>query len=151
MMDVTLTIHELRFAMYAGVDRYCRNRHAGRTGLWQQHHNDFTSDLWGSIGELVIAKATGTYWHGDQGIPDRGAPDVGPWHVRTTWRTNGRLILHPEDRDDEPYVLVAPRNLPTLTIPGWCYGHEGKHPDHWTDPGTGRPAYFVPATTLKPL
>jgi hypothetical protein len=129
------------------MDRYVRALADKRALEHGQRRDDFQLHVIGAWGEAVIAKATGIYWAGDLGAPDRGAPDVGRFHVRATLRPDGRLILHPDDHDDAPYVLVVPQRLPRFCIVGWCYGRDGKQAAYWEN-SNGRPAFFVPWSAL---
>jgi hypothetical protein len=113
--------------------------------------DDITAHIVGAWGELALAKQTGRYWAGDLGRPDRGAPDVGPFHVRTGTARDCRLILRDPDHDDGVFVLVVPAGLPRFRVVGCCYGWEGKDPAYLFGPN-GRPgAYFVPVEVLRPL
>lgn len=151
MTAVTLSWPELRFAAYKGIDRFVRNRAAQRTPLdGQSVDRALTDDVIGAIGECVIARHTATYWTGDLAVPDAGAPDVGPFHVRTSLRRDARLILHERDDDNGMFVLVVPAAFPTFRVVGWCYGRDGKQPEHWQT-STGRPCYFVPHEKLRPI
>ena len=152
-IDVRLTWPEVRHAAYIGIDRFAHARRAKRPVNHGAGVDDTMPDVLGAWGELALAKMTGTYWAGDLEKPDRGAPDVGPWHVRTASRTNDSLLLHPEDRDDEPFVLVSLVAIPVLRVMGWCLAADGKHERFWKNP-TGRPGrdcYFVPPMDLSPV
>jgi hypothetical protein len=48
------------------------------------------------------------------------------------------------------YVLVTIENQKTL-LHGWCYGEEAMQDKFWADPARGRPAYFVPQSTLREM
>jgi hypothetical protein len=88
------------------------------------------------------------YWSDDP-RPDYDG-DIGEGiQVRHTHRANGRLILHPEDRDDHVFYL-ARGTAPAFEIVGFISGERGKSQEFWADPGTGRPAYFIPDEHLIP-
>lgn len=151
MNDVRLSWSELRRAGHVGIDRYVRvlaARHS--TDAYVPDHPEWEAHVLGAWGECVVAKVTDCYWIGDLGRPDGGAGDVGSMHVRTAARSDRKLILHDDDVDDEPFILVVPLRLPQFRIVGWCYGREGKLPVYW-ETFTGRPAYFVPQDVLRPL
>jgi hypothetical protein len=59
------------------------------------------------------------------------------------------LILHPEDRDNDPFVLVQ-LHLPEALVIGWIMGRDGKRARYWTELQPGRPCFFVPARELRP-
>ena len=149
---VTLSIPELRHAAYLGIDRYIRAIANDRSPLWGQGHNDPAAHILGAWGECVVARAIDCYWSETLGHPDGGDADVGAFHVRTAPDPKYRLILHPEDHDSAPYVLVVIERLPSFRVAGWCYGSDGKQEKFWGDPaGTGRHAFFVPQSALRPL
>jgi hypothetical protein len=146
---VALDWGTVRAAAHYGVDRNIRAAAAGRQPRYFQRRN-FDDDIWGAIGEATVSQALDVYWPCGRRGPDR-AGDVGRYHVRTTSHPDGRLILHPDDPDDAAHLLVVPApNLPEMRIVGWCWGYEGKKPEHW-DSRTGRPAFFVPRSVLRPL
>ena len=61
---------------------------------------------------------------------------------------NKRLILHDDDKDNRPYILVY-ADAPDFYIKGWMMGADGKEKKYWSDPqGTNRHAYFVPDEDL---
>jgi hypothetical protein len=131
------------------VDRFVRALAANRKPTYGISREVWEPGIIGALGECVIARASNNYWQGDLGHPDWGAPDVGPFHVRTSTKANGDLVLHPRDADDEPFVLVVPIALPVFRIAGWIAGRDGKRPEFWQT-FTGRPCYFVPQNVLHP-
>jgi hypothetical protein len=151
LLDVRLPIGELQRAGHHGLTRHARalyNRNAPAHGVAV---DDWRAHVLGAWGECVVARVTDHYWPTDVG-PDRGSPDVGPWHVRTRAHADDELIIRERDADGGPFVLVVLVRLPVFRIVGWCYGHEGKRAEWWTDHGNGRPpAYFVPHTPLRPF
>jgi hypothetical protein len=148
---VALTIPELRQACYVGIDRFVRAVADNRRPAHGVAHQDVAAHILGAQGERVIAKATGCYWPGDLGHPDRGDPDVGDWHVRTTSDPVRRLIVHKGDDPDGRFVHVAITRLPHFMIVGWCYARDVMDERWWVDPTGGeRWAYFVPREALRP-
>lgn len=115
-----------------------------------QKHDDFQRHMNGALGEIAVAKFLNVYWKGKGdcfGI-DIGGGDREPHEVRATQRDDGCLILHPNDRDNCTFWLVTGmRNV--WTIQGWLVAVNGKQDRYWRDPGTGRPAYFVPQDRLE--
>lgn len=99
--------------------------------------------------ELAVAVFLDVYWDPIADRPHKQG-DVGNVDVRSTPRRDGRLILHAGDVDDRPYVLVVGEGLERYLI-GWITGRDGKRRAWWTDPGTGRPAFFVPQAALWPM
>src|SRR3954467_14799984 len=98
-MNVDLSWAEVRIGILNGTERRCRGLYRGRrprygaTGNWDD-------DIVGALAELVVAKALNLY-------PSFGAEpdstDVGDrFHVRSTTRLDGCLIVHNDDPDDAP-------------------------------------------------
>jgi hypothetical protein len=102
------------------------------------------------LGELAVAKAFNLFCSGSVG--NKEAVDVGDiLEVRSSARTNARLILHPKDKDDFPFVLVDVSTAPIIHLRGWIMGRDGKQRKYWTDPAGGRPAYFISESHLRPM
>jgi hypothetical protein len=147
--EVILTDSEMHIAATVGALRQIENIFKGRQhayagprdASWQMH-------IEGAAGEQAFAKWSGRYWNGNLG--DLDADDVGHVQVRTTGRPDGRLILHPLDPDDRPFVLVTGIS-PRFVLRGWIRGSDGKQQQWWRDPVGGRPAYFVPQSALRPM
>ena len=125
----------------------------GRKRGLQHAHNYQGDDQWSmdieaAASEAAVAKVLNLYWS-PGGV--RATADVGD-SVQVRWsnRKNARLILHKEDNATQPFVLVTGR-VPHLVVVGWILGSEGQQDRYWTDPGTGRPAYFVPQADLKDM
>jgi hypothetical protein len=140
-------------AANAGVQRNLQALARGRAaahGFTDKAGAGWAIDIEGACAELAVAKAVGTYWEPVWERTDRQRDDVEGWQIRSTPRANGCLIVHPSDPDDARFVLVT-GTVPTFTIVGWLYGWEAKSDEFWRDPGTGRPAYFVPAARLRAL
>jgi hypothetical protein len=106
---------------------------AGDANAWQ-------IGIDGACSEMAVAKRFNVYWNAS--VDTFKLPDVGPLQVRSTRRSEGKLILHPEDSDDEVFILVTIyRDIYTLR--GWILGKDGKQDGFWDDPAGGRPAFFV--------
>jgi hypothetical protein len=106
-------------------------------------------DIGGAAAELAVAKHAGHYWEPVTRRPENMIGDVGQFQVRWTPRADGRLIVHDEDLDESRFVLVT-GEPPTLTVAGAIWGGDAKNPLYWCDPGTGRPAFFIPQFALEP-
>jgi hypothetical protein len=152
-MIVEITQTELGFAyivaavrqMTAGARNY-RPRYGASTDV----DVALSCHAIGAAGELAVAKALNQYW---SGINDRAPADVGlSIQVRTVTADNRRLIVHPTDADDQPFVSVLAMGGARFTIRGFMYGRVAKCDAYWTAPnGNGRPAYFVPTAHLTPI
>jgi hypothetical protein len=146
---VTLEWAEVRFAAYSGIDRHIRNLAKDRRPRYGAGRDDWTSHVVGAIGELAVAKAFGFYWEGIRPELDH-AGDLARWQLRATPGPNHCLIVHREDPDHAPFLLV--RGGPqTWELAGWIAGSDAKRDCYWRDPVGGRPAYFVPSTALHDL
>jgi len=144
---VTLTPWEMLLAAQAGVMRQVENCKKGRTpyhGAGTQ--NDWQLHIEGCLGEYALSKFLGIHWSGKGNLR---APDVGTVDVRTASQNHHTLILHDADPDDRTFWLLCGING-QYNVKGWITAAEGKQKCHWKDPGTGRPAYFVPQSALHP-
>lgn len=148
MPRIELSSYEIFIAAQAGIMRQVENLKLGRApayGIdddkhWQVH-------IEGCLGECALAKYLDIFWAGKGQLR---APDVGEVDVRTTWRTNGCLLLHECDPDDRIFWLVCGING-SYDVKGWIPGREGKMSKFWGDPtNEGRAAFFVPQTALYP-
>lgn len=145
MTNIKLTSWEMMQAAIAGVMRQVESHKLGRTpahGIpgnqhWQRH-------IEGALGEAAVAKCLNVYWTGKGSLRDL---DVGDFDVRTADAHNKRLILHEDDPDDRVFWFVTGVN-DEFKVHGWIRGCDGKKPEYWQDPNTGRPAYFVPKEAL---
>lgn len=144
---IQLTHSEIMQAAIVGVMRgvsAMKNNRLPRYGATDD--NAWQISIQGAIGEFALAKALDRFWHNACGTPEAG--DVGDLEVRTISKPNHRLIVHPQDADDAPFFLIHVDGC-QCEIKGWLYGSEAKQDQFWTDPGTGRPAFFVPQHQLK--
>lgn len=133
---------ELHLAGNVGVLRMIyavrTNRQRGRGATDNAGGGDHVN---GAIGEMMLAKHCQIFWSGTIGTIKASA-DVGEcYQVRATALRHGRLRAHPEDNDNQPFVL-ARILLPEVHLVGWLWGNEIKRPEHWrTD--VPWPAYFA--------
>jgi hypothetical protein len=147
---ITLDHFEALQACQVGVLRNLEAINRGR-----KHRHGFNGDAWaahieGAAAELAVSKYLDRYWIAVVPDPSLLPGDVGErTQVRCTARANGCLIVHEDDPDDHGFILVVGA-MPRFKIVGWLFGREAKHPTFWRE-DTGRPAYFVPQTALKPM
>ena len=148
-MRITLTPGEYQHAAYAGFVRQAQNLCAGRVDAHGYRGAGYDIHIVGAVGEFVVARALGVFWAGPGTLR---APDVelGLLQVRSALRPDSRLIIHPSDPDDAPFVLVTGSGL-VYDVRGWLMGHAAKDRRWWADPTGSRPAYFVPQGHLQPL
>jgi len=149
-VEVTLDPHEFLYAAMVGVTRQIGNLRGRRQNRYGAEHEDpWRLHIEGACGEMAVARHLGRYWSGALG--NLKAADIGIGvQVRTRSQPDYDLILHPEDPDDDAFVLVT-GCAPRFTLRGWIYGRDGKDDRWWQDPAGGRPAYFVPQSVLRPM
>lgn len=150
-VPVELNEAEFLLAGLEGERRQRESRMSGWTPKWGQTISATpVDDKLGARGEFVVAKLFKLY---PTGLGNRGAPDVGGYiEVRTVQDANRRLLLHPEDKDHYPAVLVQWLGGRRFQVAGWCKVREGKR-EEWFKPlnGDNRPCYVVPHEALRPI
>ena len=144
MIFVTLEPLEYLYAANAGFLRQSSNIVRGRRDAHGYSGGGYDVHITGAVGEFVAAKGLGLFWAGPGTL--RGH-DVGVIQVRSTDREDGCLILHRDDPDGVPFVLVTGR-YPRFQVRGWTLGSEGKKEKWWSEKVPGRPAFFVPQSAL---
>lgn len=155
-IDVVLTDEEMALADHVAQERQRVQRGSGRRDA-KVIESGLDADVQGCRAELAVSRAFNLAWDGKIfEIADWEkwrylGHDVSGVEVRSTQHENGRLILHPSDKDDSPYILVRAVNPPAFTIVGWCWGRTGKKDLYWHDVGYGRPCYYYPNVCLKPI
>jgi hypothetical protein len=150
-VTVTLTLGEILLGANVGVMRRISAMRTARLETYGAASNYWQTDIEACLAEIAVAKALNRYWLNPI-LPGqvRGTSDLTGINVRSTPRPDGCLLLHQADPDDLPFVLVR-GTAPTLDLPGWCYGREGKNEGFWRDDDRVRPAFFVPAAALHPI
>jgi len=145
MKQVILDGAEMMLAANAGIMRHIENIKKGvRPSYGAGNQNDWQLDIEGAMGEFVLAKHLGVFWHGKGKM--RG-DDAGIYQVRTSQRDDADLILHPKDEDEKTYWLITGVNG-TYQIRGYLLAKDGKKEKWWRDGAPGRPAFFVPQSEL---
>lgn len=147
-MIVKLTAYELMQAATMGslrqisaITKGLPDRH-GFAGLgWSEH-------IEGSCGELAVAKALDRYCSGSVNTFKTGGDLGANVQIRTRSRHDYELIVRPDDRDDDMFVLVTGRS-PEMTIRGWLTGAEAKRAEWMRTHGNRSAAFFVPSTALR--
>lgn len=135
--------------LLAGQVGIRRQMEALKRGLPDRH--GFTGLGWdihveGACGELAVAKALGRYWNGSVNTFKVGG-DVGAMQVRTRSRSHYELLIRPDDKDQDVFVLVTGTS-PKFKVVGWIKGKDAKRVE-WLQTHGGRPpAYFVPQKSL---
>jgi hypothetical protein len=76
---------------------------------------------------------------------ETGLPDfAGFIDAKGRRKSHHRLCVTPDCPTERAFLLVCGADHPRYRIVGWCWGHEAKQDRYWGDPGTGRPAWWVP-------
>lgn len=152
-LRVRLSLAEIQLAYFVAGQRQVYNlkhnakqRFGGPEGLENAAHH-----LTGARAEMAVAKAFNLYWPGELG--DYRAADVGNRvEVRSVHKRTHSLIIHPDDKDDLPYVLADVSGITEIVLLGWIKAGEAKIDRYWSDPsGKARPAFFVPPEDLLPM
>jgi hypothetical protein len=144
---IRLTFGEMSMAAAIASLRYTSNIIKQRP-----HQHGQTGYRWpvdSLCAEIALARHLNRYWNGD--VNNTKERDVGGMIDVRSCEPGKRLILHPDDPDDVPFVLAWISVLPDVELVGWLLGRDGKQPEFWDDPGTGRPAYFIPKGRLHDM
>jgi hypothetical protein len=143
-VEIQLSMYEIMMAANIGVMRQVESL---KLKLDQKHgathEHEWQFNIEGALAECAIAKYRNVFWCKRK--PKE--PDVHDFEVRSSQNKNARLIIHKEDFDDRDYWLVTGVNGKYI-IHGYISGKDGKNQKYWVDPGTGRPAFFVPQSDL---
>ncbi|MCP4599215.1 MAG: hypothetical protein GY847_01535 [Proteobacteria bacterium] len=155
-IEIWLTAEELAHGKAIGRKRHEDNVRNGLKHKWnanpemgKEYHRQ------GGISEKATAVHYGIPWTGNLG--DFKATDCGPLEVRGTIYHNGCLRVHPEDRDEAPFLLaiVGGQNSPFeeyVRLVGWLFGREAKQQRWWYRKVPHRPkAFWVPQECLRPM
>lgn len=147
IVEIRLTFYEVMSAALVGTMRQVDNLKKGKRHRYGTDNADsWTKHIEGACAEMALAKHLGLFWSGNVG--DHDAPDVAGFQVRQTAYATGHLMLHPDDKDHEIFVL-ATGTAPKFVLRGWLLAGDGKHEQHWRDPTKqNKPAYFVPQNLL---
>lgn len=137
---------EAYWAGLAGYQRMFRARAKGFRQTRGEADDQWQVNINGAIAEALVAKHTGKYWHAvNKDFKD--LPDVGDLEVRHTKYPSGAMLLHPSDKDDRKYVLVAGL-WPECQIVGWIWGKDGKAQRFWKA-DIARPCFWIPQNELE--
>jgi len=151
-MTQTIHVHlnepELLIAGLEGVRRTISQ--LGRPGRRDYDGCRWCISIDGNAAEMAVAKVIDRYWTPTT-VDQRHGGDVGGLEIRSTQRSDGSLILHPDDPNDREFVLVTGR-APDLTIVGTISAENGKRREFWREPPVVRHgAFFVPQAALMSL
>jgi hypothetical protein len=154
-IDFVFTEEERALAKQEGIRRQDVNAAKGlrgRNGGAWQGSKALDIHLLGAAGEVAVASYLGLKEHlFKETEACRGSDDLpGGIDVKTRSKSRYDLIVQKHENPSKKFVLVTIENRQTL-LHGWCYGNEAMDERYWADPARGRPAYFVPQSTLHPM
>lgn len=155
VLKVNLTEEEINLAYEIANKRNQSQRKANRKD-GKVLDDSLGIDKQGALAEMAVAKALGRAWDGKFfEISDwlkwrEVGNDVSGLEIRSTKHKNGRLIIHPRDKDYAPFILVV-QNKDDFELVGWIYGLEGKKQEYFADVGYGRPCYYAPREILRDI
>ena len=156
VLIVDLTPEEIEYASDIGIARNVNHRKNGTIDGSVTKRPSTEIDVEGAIGEYAVSKALHLNWVNQLYTEEewkrirrtKEDNDVGNLGVRTRRGTWGRLILHPHDDDNRPFVFVLLGER-TATLVGWIIAKDGKKKEYWQDVGYGRWAFYVSQDTLS--
>lgn len=146
--QVVLSDSEMKIAALVGTNR---NTEAISKGLLDKH--GFKGDGWsvnieGACGELAFAKFANQYWNGSVNTFKSGG-DVGKLQVRTRSDHSYDLIIRPDDRDSDYFILVTGQ-APVFRVRGFILAGDAKRMTDCIQTHGGRPpAWFIPSNRLN--
>lgn len=149
MIPVTLRNDEMAAAVQGGGFRHIRALATGlRDKFDSPYARSFGPHVDGALAELAVAKQYGFYWS-PTSVEDFKAldGDAGPLQVRSTTRSDGRLIVRPNDPDDRVFVFVV-NKPPRFYLSGWLTGADAKRPE-WAR--NGGEFFLVAPASLNPM
>jgi hypothetical protein len=154
MIEVAMKWREVALAAQRGLSRCLHNLKDGRkdaNGAEQVAGIGADMHIMGAIGEAAVAQHYGIEWK----PMEFGGVDVGRFEVRATDYKLGRLVLHPGDRADCPYILARLNKLPVVVLVGWMLGRDGMAAEWWGECNperpNKRPAFWVPNDRLRDM
>jgi hypothetical protein len=152
MKDVNVTLSWSEVSTAADVGKF-RQIRSLQKALKDKHgfngEDGWTIHVEGAAGEMAFAKVMNVYW--SMACDVFKAPDIGGnVQIRTRSKDNYELIVRPDDRDTDVFVLVTGR-IPNFCVRGWIVGRDAKRAE-WSKTYANRPAaFFVPQSELKDL
>lgn len=155
-IQITLSRDDLKLAAKVSRLRDSENRHVGRPD-GKVVANGLMANMEGAVGELAVSKALSLPWDGkffkdNEWLTWRNVGhDVSGLEIRSTSHKLGRLIAHPKDKGDSPFILVRLHEKPNILIAGWAFGRDIKKAEFWQDVGYGRPCFYLPNDKLRPI
>ena len=152
-MKVSLKDYEIHLANFVGDRRNSESKRMGLKNAYKYNKSNDQADedsRVGARGELAVAKAMNWYYDGSVNTFKNGY-DVYKVQVRTRKEKHYDLLVRPDDRDEDVFVLVIPQNEKDFIIHGWEVAKKCKRKE-FESKNTSRPtAYFYPQGLLNPM
>jgi len=147
-MIITLSAEDLEVGRREGIRRHVHSRQRGLKSNFYDEGNEM--DVLGAQGEIAAAQCLWIPF--EPKVDTFKAADIGVnLQVRTTPRSNGRLIIKKGDNPDHIYILVRKLSRNDFEVVGWIFGHEGQRPEYLTKVRHGGSVFFVPNYKLKSI
>ena len=149
MIVVDLSWPEVMQAINVGVMRRVYAVKARKVGVYgAREASAWDNDINGAIAEMACAKWANVFWSGTVGVTT--LPDVGRWQVRSKLAAGERLVIRPDDADDEIFVSALVQ-IPNVTLCGWMLGRNAKRKE-WLKEYPPKPAmYFIEDKFLRAM
>jgi len=146
---VELSLQDMQVAAHIGVMRRIQGMSKGQNRFGYSEDAPWETDIVGCQAELVVCRRYNLHWSGATPF----GRDVGDIiDVRSIRSADRRLILHPSDPDEVPFVLVlrSHKYQPLFDLCGWVFAKDGKR-DYplKTLKENGEPAHYC--DMLRPM
>jgi hypothetical protein len=155
---ITLIDKQLEFCReiaQARQDNALDERRAPRNHAHDGYSRALAMHMLGLLGEaagmIYLSPCT---WHHYKRGDLRGLSDINDFiDVKTCEDVRHRMIVQDDDPLEWAYIFACAAEAPKICLVGWCWGRDAKVKKFWDDPGTSRPAYWVPrkAEILRPM
>jgi len=132
VVEVRMSPGDIAFATTEAVARFNFNRakgndaSQGKAPTWVEQ---VAREISGCLGEIAIARWQDKYPFAI--FEDRKLGDVGPFEVRTTAYSTGKLLVNSDDNPTRKYLLVTLPSYDLALIHGWIYGYEAQTDLHY--------------------
>jgi hypothetical protein len=108
----------------------------------------YETALTGAYGEQALALYLGVEWGFTEYNPK--ANDVAGYEVRATYRHNGRLLTHADDKNGLYVLAIIDRDTYTVNLAGWSNLKRCNTPGRWAAEMPA-PCYAMPQAELWPM
>lgn len=151
MNIVKLTDNDLRVSAHVAFDRGLPSILQGLRNVNGGKDDPFLRHVYGAIGECAFAKFANIYWDGSVNRFNGMGQDVGDFQVRARSAKNLPMIIRPNDKDNDLFVLVQMVNgLREWNIAGYISGKRGKEIGKIT-PMQGGDRFLVSEVQLRDI